>query len=150
MRTQEDEALLAVARAVVGISTRAADAVGGVSVVQLRALTVLRDLEPATLGRLARQMGVTVSTTSRLVDRLVAAGLVDRAPAPESRREVALALSAAGRALLDRYDDRRLIELRAALDGIPAERRDAVVAALAEFGAAVTGQGSLASAAGVA
>ena len=150
MRTQEDEALLAVARAVVGISTRAADAVGGVSVVQLRALTVLRDLEPATLGRLARQMGVTVSTTSRLVDRLVAAGLVDRAPAPESRREVALALSPAGRALLDRYDDRRLVDLRAGLDGIPAERRDAVVAALAQFGAAVSGQGSLASAAGVA
>ena len=150
MRTPEDEALLAIARAVVGISTRAADAVGGVSVVQLRALTVLRELEPATLGRLARHMAVTVSTTSRLVDRLVAAGLVDRAPAPESRREVALALSAAGRALLDRYDDRRLIELQAGLDGIPAERRDAVVAALAEFAAAAAGQGPVRSPAVVA
>ena len=149
MRTPEDEALLAVARAVVGISTRAADAVGGVSVVQLRALTVLCHLEPAPLGLLARQMGVTVSTTSRLVDRLVAAQLVDRAPAPGSRREVALALTAGGRELLDRYDDRRLLDLRAGLDGVPAERRDAVVAALAQFGAAA-GQNAVPFPAGVA
>lgn len=36
MRTAEDEALLALARAVVGVATRAADRLGRLSVVQLR------------------------------------------------------------------------------------------------------------------
>ena len=75
---------------------------------------------------------------------------IDRAAAPESRREGALALSPAGRALLDRYDDRRLLDLRAGLDGVPAERRDAVVSALAQFAAAAAGQGWLRSPAGAA
>ena len=110
-----DEALLALARTVMGISTRAADQLGGVSVVQLRALTVLRDVGTTNLGRLAEEMGVALSTASRLVDRLVRAGLVDRRPSPRTRREIELAVSAAGRATLDRYDELRLRGLRACL-----------------------------------
>jgi DNA-binding MarR family transcriptional regulator len=138
-RTGDDEALLALARGVVGISTRAADLLGAVSVVQLRALTVLRDLGTAPLRELAVRIGVTVSTTSRLVDRLVTAGLVDRAPSDRSRREVALRVAPAGQAALDRYDDLRLTELRAGLDLLPQEERDVVVPALAAFAAALGG-----------
>src|SRR3978361_1146549 len=83
---REDDALLTVGRAVIGVATRAADAPGGVSVVQLRALTVLRDLGTASLVQLAEGMGVTASTTSRLVDRLVSAGHAERRPSPERRR----------------------------------------------------------------
>jgi DNA-binding MarR family transcriptional regulator len=111
----DDEALLALARTVMGISTRAADQLGGVSVVQLRALTVLREVGTTNLGRLAEEMGVALSTASRLVDRLVRAGLVDRRPSPRTRREIELAVSAAGRATLDRYDELRLTGLRACL-----------------------------------
>jgi DNA-binding MarR family transcriptional regulator len=111
----EDETLLALARAVMGLSTRAADQLGSVSVVQLRALTVLRDLGTANLGRLAEEMGVALSTASRLVDRLVRAGLVDRRPSPRTRREIEIAVSTAGLATLDRYDDLRLSVLRACL-----------------------------------
>jgi len=114
-RTEEDEALLAVARAVMGISTRAAARVGGISVVQLRALTVLREFDSANLGRLAEAMRGTVSTTSRLVDRLVAAGLVERRPSARSRREITLQVTPEGRTALDRYDDLRLSGLRARL-----------------------------------
>jgi DNA-binding MarR family transcriptional regulator len=114
-RSAEDETLLALARTVIGLSTRAADQLGGVSVVQLRALTVLRELGTANLGRLAEEMGVALSTASRLVDRLVRAGLVDRRPSPRTRREIELAVSTAGRATLDRYDDLRLSALRACL-----------------------------------
>jgi DNA-binding MarR family transcriptional regulator len=134
-RTSEDVVLLDLARAVVGISTAAADRLGGISVVQLRALTVLRDLGTATLGELARGMAVTVSTTSRLVDRLVAAGLVVREPAAHSRRALALRTSLAGSAVLDRYDEERLGVLRRALQDVP--EPDAVVAALAAITAAV-------------
>jgi len=133
MRPLEDDLLLRLARAVVGISTRAADELGALSVVQLRALTVLRDLGVGNLNQLAEGMGVAVSTASRLADRLVAAGLVDRRPSPRSRRELALAVTDRGAALLDRYDDFRLVGLRGLLDDLAPDRRGPVLAALAEF-----------------
>ena len=132
-----DGVLLELARAVVGVSTRAASELGSVSVVQLRALTVLRRGPDASLAQLARGVGGSVSTTSRLVDRLVAAGLAERRPSPASRRAVCLRLTPAGERLLDRYDGLRLGELRAALDAVPGERRPDVLAALGEFAAAV-------------
>ena len=134
-RTPADEALLLVARTVVGVSTSAADRLK-VSVVQLRALTVLRALGPASLRNLAEGMGVTVSTASRLVDRLVSAALVERRPSPRSRREVALEVAPTGQAALDSYDELRLIELRAVLDRLPGAVRDDVVSAFATFAAA--------------
>ncbi len=133
MRAPEDEVLLRLARTVVGISTRAAEELGLLSVVQLRALTVLRGLGVANLGRLASGMGVTVSTASRLVDRLVAAGLADRQPSQRSRREVALAVTDRGAALLERYDELRSAELRGLLDRLPSDRRPHVLTALREL-----------------
>lgn len=135
-QTPEDEVLLAVARALVGFSTQAADDLGGVSIVQLRALTVLAELGTASLGELAEEIGVTVSTTSRLVDRLVAAGFVDRRTSPESRRQLALKLSRRGRSTLDRYDALRLAPLRDCLERVKPDRREEVLEALAEFGSA--------------
>ena len=142
MRTAEDEVLLALARTVVGVATRAADQLGGLSVVQLRALTVLRGLDGSTLARLAAGMGVTVSTTSRLVDRLVTAGLVERRPSARSRRELALTVTSAGRAILDRYDDLRLTDLRLLLERIPEERRPGAVAVLGELAGAAAPAGA--------
>ena len=133
MPSSENEVLLRLARTVVGISTRAADQLGLLSLVQLRALTVLRALGVANLGRLASGMGVTVSTASRLVDRLVTAGLADRKPSPRSRREVALAVTDRGIALLERYDEFRLTELRGLLDRLPHDRRPHVLSALGEL-----------------
>ena len=132
-----EDAMLGVARALVGIATRAADQLGEVSIVQLRALTILRELVVANLAQLADGMGVTVSTTSRLVDRLVAAGLVDRRRAAHSRREIALRLTDLGNATLDHYDELRLEGMRGLVDQLsPAEREQvleafAVVAAVA-------------------
>jgi DNA-binding MarR family transcriptional regulator len=132
-RTADDEVLLALARTIMGISTGAADRLGGISVVQLRALTVLRGLGTASLGELAEGMGVTVSTTSRLVDRLVAAGLVRREPSPANRRQLALRVAPGGDAALDRYDDDRLEALRAGLGHLSDEDRATALAAFAAF-----------------
>jgi DNA-binding MarR family transcriptional regulator len=136
VRTAEDEVLLALARTVVGVATGAADRMGRLSVVQLRALTVLRGLDAATLGQLATGMGVTVSTASRLVDRLVTAGLVDRRPSPRSRRELALTVTPHGQETLDRYDDLRLDGMRRLLQRLPGDRRPEAVGLLAELTAA--------------
>ena len=130
---RESRVLLATARLMVGVSVRAADEVGAASLVQLRALTVVDDLGVANLVQLAEQMGVTLSTTSRLVDRLVAAGLVDRRPSEVTRREVTITLTAAGEGVLRRYDDLRLRELRHRLSRLEPDRRDVVLHGLREL-----------------
>lgn len=131
-----DDALLSVARALVGVSTHAADQLGGVSIVQLRALTILRELEVANLAQLAEGMGVTVSTTSRLVDRLVSAGLVDRRRAAHSRREIALRLTDLGTGTLDRYDELRLDGMHQLMARLSGADRAQVLEAFALFGSA--------------
>jgi DNA-binding MarR family transcriptional regulator len=128
--TPEDEVLLAAVRVAMAVSVRAANKLGDVSTVQLRALTVLQETPGANLLQLAQGMGVTVSTTSRLVDRLVAAGFVDRRPSAQTRREISLALTRTGRARLRRYDDLRVAGLHACLERIPDEQRDAAVEGL--------------------
>lgn len=107
-RSQEaDSVLLEAARAMMAISVRAAAAVpGGISAIQLRALTVLSGLEQTNLADLGAALGMSPSSTSRLCDRLVARGLVDRQVSARTRREVALSLSEPGRRLLAEYDRR--------------------------------------------
>jgi DNA-binding MarR family transcriptional regulator len=126
----EDEVLLAAARLVVGISVRAADRIGEASLVQLRALTVLSELPGANLMQLAKGMGVTVSTTSRLVDRLVTAGLVERRPSELTRREISISLTPVGEQVLQRYDGMRVSSLHARLEQLGARQRRAAMQAL--------------------
>jgi DNA-binding MarR family transcriptional regulator len=134
-RDPVDEVLLDAIRWAMAVSVRAADAVGDLSPVQLRALTFLHASPRVNLNDMALAMGVTVSTTSRLVDRLVAAGLVDRSPSAQSRREISLTITATGRRRLQRYDRRRLAEARARLAELPAAEQDTLLAALTKLSA---------------
>jgi DNA-binding MarR family transcriptional regulator len=129
----EDDVLLALARMAMDASVRASEDVGGVSPVQLRALTSLRQKGEANLAQLADDIGITVSTASRLVDRLVSAEWVHRAASKTNRREISLTLTGTGKRLLRRYDSRRVVLLKECLERVPAERRDAVLGALAEL-----------------
>jgi DNA-binding MarR family transcriptional regulator len=135
-RSAADEALLALARLAMDASVRAADDLGAVSPVQLRALTALLSQGPVNLAQLAEEMGVTVSTASRLVDRLVAVEWVRRRQASHNRREISLTLTPQGRALLRRFDDQRLLRLQKCLDRLAPDRQEVVLAALEEFAAA--------------
>jgi DNA-binding MarR family transcriptional regulator len=130
---REGAVLLAAARLMVGISVHAADQVGEASLVQLRAMTVLSELQVANLVQLADRIGVTVSTASRLVDRLVAADLVDRRPSEQTRREISISLTETGRKVLQRYDDVRVQELHARLGQLPAPSRKAAFDGLSEL-----------------
>ena len=114
-------------------SVRASEDVGGVSPVQLRALTSLRQKGELNLAQLAEDIGITVSTGSRLVGRLVSAGWVSRAPSASNRRELSLTLTDPGTQLLRRYDRRRVVLLKECLERVPADRRAAVLEALAEL-----------------
>ena len=66
---------------------------------QLRILFQVRRSPGVTISQLARTVGITVSTTSGLVAKLVNAGLVTRGQVSEDRRRIPLDLTEAGRAL---------------------------------------------------
>jgi len=127
---RDDALLLATARLVMAVTTRAADQVGDLSPVQLRALTVLAEFGIANLVQLTEAMDVTASTTSRLVDRLVAAGLVDRRASVTTRREISLRLTDAGAAVLARYDQLRVAGLRDRIAALGAADRAVLRAGL--------------------
>jgi DNA-binding MarR family transcriptional regulator len=124
----EDDVLLSVLRLAMAISVRAAEAVDDdVSPVQLRALTVLNRFPGSNLGRLADAMGVALSTASRLVERLVSAGLVDRRTSEANRREVDLRLTEHGSQTLSRFDALRLAGMREQLDLLAPADQDVVL-----------------------
>lgn len=134
-----DGVVLSALRLAMGISIQAADEIGTLSTVQLRAATVLSERPGANLGELAQGMSVSLSVTSRLVDRLVAAGLAERRPSPTSGREISLWLTPAGEQTLRRYDELRLAKVHERLRELPPERAREVESALQALIAAVTG-----------
>ncbi len=66
---------------------------------QLRVLFQVRRSPGVTTGELARSMGITMSTTSGLVAKLVSAGLVARGSSEADRRQIPLELTEAGHSL---------------------------------------------------
>jgi DNA-binding MarR family transcriptional regulator len=66
----------------------------------------------ATIGSLAERLQLRHHSTVELVDRLEARGLVRRVPNPQDAREVIVALTRQGRALLPRLTRAHRTELR--------------------------------------
>jgi len=69
---------------------------------QLKTLLTLADVRPATIGQVADALGVGLPNASHLVDRLVHAGLVERAEDPADRRRTLARLAPAGEELVVR------------------------------------------------
>jgi DNA-binding MarR family transcriptional regulator len=74
---------------------------------QADALVVIGQTEPLALKELGRLLIAEAGHPSRLVDRLVEAGLVERRAAEDDRRRVELKLTTAGRRLARRVDKTR-------------------------------------------
>lgn len=107
---------------------------------QLRVLLILEHHEGINLRTLADSLASTPPSTSRLCDRLQAAGFVDRVVSPTDRREVRLYLSGRGRAFLDDLRARRERELQEVLTLMPATKRAALLEGLEAFCAAAATQ----------
>ncbi len=132
------DAVLQASRAMVAVVARSlARGEDDVTMVQFRALVVLRAAPGANLGHLADSLGVTPSSVTRMCDRLVDRGLVRREPAPGNRREVQLTLTAPGRQLVDRATRARRRDLQRVLAAMPAAERDRLVPALEAFTEAI-------------
>jgi DNA-binding MarR family transcriptional regulator len=127
-------AVLTASRLLVAVAARSlAAAEERVTLPQFRMLVVLAGHAEAKLVTLADLLAVNPSTAMRMVDRLAAAGLISREVNPESRREVVLRLTAAGRQIVDRVTAYRRQEIAAIVARMPPEQRTGLVTALRAF-----------------
>lgn len=107
-----------------------------VSPSQLRALLAIARHGSTNLTDLASDIDAMLSSASRLCDRLVAAGLVERGPGVDDRREVALRLSREGDRLLAAIEAERRAALADVLAVMPLEDQAALLRGLVAFSAA--------------
>ena len=94
---------------------------------------ILASRGPINLATLAGLLGVQPSATGRMVDRLVAAGLIDRLPHPTSRRELLAALTRRGRDVVRRVTAHRRAEIAAIVEKMPPPEGHGLVRALTAF-----------------
>lgn len=113
---------------------------------QLNALLVVERSEGINLGGLAAELSMLLSSASRLCDRLVASGLVERAPGRADRREIALYLTSSSRAVLAELRAIRRRALGDVLEKMSASGRAALLRGLTEFAAAADDEATGASA----
>ncbi|WP_242432695.1 MarR family transcriptional regulator [Streptomyces sp. Root1310] len=111
-----------------------------VSASQLRVLLILEHHAGINLRTLADSLASTPPSTSRLCDRLRAAGFVERMASPTDRREVRLHLSSRGHAFLADLRTRRQRALRAVLDQMPDAQRAMLLQGLEAFCQAAAAQ----------
>jgi DNA-binding MarR family transcriptional regulator len=110
---------------------------------QLSALLAVERHEGSNLGSLAAELNMLLSSASRLCDRLVASGLIERVPGRADRREIAIYLTPSSRTLLAELRRSRRKALSAVLERMSAPGRAALLRGLAEF-AAASGEGEMA------
>ncbi|MGA5310081.1 MarR family winged helix-turn-helix transcriptional regulator [Micromonospora taraxaci] len=104
-----------------------------VSGAQLRAVMVVEQADGINLRRLATQLDMLLSSASRLCDRLVAAGMLEREPGRFDRREISLHLTPEARRLLAELRADRQAQLAAVLAGMTPESRDALLRGMRDF-----------------
>jgi DNA-binding MarR family transcriptional regulator len=100
---------------------------------QVRALLAIEAGTGLNVTGLARTLGTSPSATSRLCDRLAAAGLLARVPAAASRREVLLQLTESGRRLAAWIQDQRRAALIRVLESLSPDGRTDLARGLSEL-----------------
>jgi DNA-binding MarR family transcriptional regulator len=128
------DAVLAASRLLVGLSARSIASVDEtITLPQFRLLVVLSTRGPMNLGMLAEHLDVNPSTATRMIDRLVTAGLVDRQVSPVSRREVVIDLTDPGVSIVAQVTQQRRREIARIVARMPERHRAALVEAFAAF-----------------
>src|SRR5260221_13895521 len=100
------------------------------SVAHFRALGYVRRHPACSLTVVAEHLGLSVPATSRLVEALVADGLVVRQPSAHDRRYVTLHLSAEGERIQDEARSAALRSLAARLEPLSPQHRAIIAQAL--------------------
>jgi DNA-binding MarR family transcriptional regulator len=130
------DAVLAASKALVGVAAGSlAPVEHELTLVQFRALLLVAEGRASAPGDLAARLDIHPSNATRLVDRLVSKGFVDRSTAPDDRRSVVLDATDEGRAIIGRVLDSRRRQIEQILGRMGAEA-GAVAESLALFAAA--------------
>src|SRR5690349_19796670 len=101
LASREVQAVIAAADVLLRVVARSvAEVEDTVNSPQLRVLVLIHSRGPQNLGGVAAELGVHASNATRICDRLVAAGLLERREDPADRRYIRLELSAKGHTLV--------------------------------------------------
>ncbi|MGW7312874.1 MarR family winged helix-turn-helix transcriptional regulator [Streptomyces sp. NPDC054865] len=103
------------------------------SALQLRALVAVRGSPRINLTRLAEEIDATTPATSRLCDRLEAAGLLRRGRADSDRRGIILTLTQHGHQAMDVLNEQRCRAVLEVLGRVPPEQRRELLNGLRSF-----------------
>lgn len=126
--------VLTASRALLAVVARSvAPVLDQVSVPQFRVLVLLSNAPEMRHGDLAEALGLHSSTFTRMTDRLIAGGWVERRENPDNRRETLVNLTLAGREIVTRVTEARRAEIRAVLERLSVADRARVADALELF-----------------
>lgn len=97
---------------------------------QLRVLVLASENEPLSASAVASALDIHLSNASRLCDRLVRAGMLDRRDRPDNRRQIELTLTQEGRHQLELVEAHRRQVFAKILRRLSAEDQRTLQAAL--------------------
>ncbi len=127
-------AVLTASRLLVAVSARSLAAVGEtLTLPQFRMLVVLDSRGAMNISRLGEHLDVIPSTAMRMVDRLVASGMLAREASEANRREIVVRLTDAGRRVVREATERRRAEIARIVAAMPPAQREGLVGALRAF-----------------
>lgn len=104
---------------------------------QAKILLLVESAAELHMSELVRRLGVSVSTISGHVDRLVEQGLLARRPDPADRRQVILAPTAAAHQLAERFRQLNTTQLRRLLERMSRDERLDLIRAFGHIARAV-------------
>lgn len=132
------ESVMRASRALIGIAAASVAEVDNVvTMPQLRVLMLIATRGPMNLAAVAAGLRVSAPNASRICDRLLKAGMLDRRDDPNDRRHITLTLTKHGNALIDRVIRRRRTAIKRVLRNMTAQDRERLAAALDTFATAV-------------
>jgi len=94
---------------------------------QIRVLMAVAHDQECTMGALSGRLGVGLSATTELVDRLVEGGVIERVPDPSDRRVVRVRLSEPGRRAGQAYRREQVRQMEEILRGVPSDEIERIV-----------------------
>jgi DNA-binding MarR family transcriptional regulator len=132
------DAVMRVSRALMGVTAASIAQVDDrVTVPQLRVMMMIATRGALNLVAVAAGLGVSAPNASRICDRLLKAGMLDRSEDPDDRRHVALTLTADGDALIERVIRHRRNAIRRILRTMAPRDRSGLEAVMNAFADAV-------------
>ena len=106
---------------------------------QYKTLLTIAAHDNCSLGRLAGELDIAMSSTSQMVERLVGQGLVDRTTDRDNRRQVIIRLTPAGAQLIAALQGELVNGYRRALAQLNEDDQEALISAFETIAAILKG-----------